>query len=90
MGILITICINYDILGLMTPDDHEVVCEVVTGGALQSHADVTVIDVPLNIPYITNKDKKDIDILTAEQIDIIIIPHVEDRKCLEEVRKQIG
>ncbi|KAF6203562.1 hypothetical protein GE061_001894 [Apolygus lucorum] len=70
--------------------DHEIVCEVVTGGALQGYADVTVIDVPLNIPYLTNKDKKDIEVLTSEQVDIIIVPHVEDSKCLDEVRKLIG
>ncbi|CAB0020953.1 unnamed protein product, partial [Nesidiocoris tenuis] len=70
-------------------DDNEIVSEVITGGTLKSHSDVTVIDVPLNIPYLTDKDKKDIEALTAEEIDVLIVPRVEDRKSLEAVRKVI-
>uniref|UniRef100_T1I3S6 Pyruvate kinase n=1 Tax=Rhodnius prolixus TaxID=13249 RepID=T1I3S6_RHOPR len=70
--------------------DNDIVCEIVTGGNLPPHTELTVLGVPLNLSAITEKDVEDLNFALDAEVDAIIIPMVRTGSSVDEVRDILG
>lgn len=65
-------------------------CKVVTGGKLMSHKAINFPGREIKMPYISDKDKKDIVFGAENGVDYIACSFVSKGKDLEQVQKLIG
>ena len=84
--------IKYSILliTILFSVDSDTVCEVTSGGFLGHYKNVAIPGVPLDLPPVTPKDKKDIDMGIAYSVDAIFLPFVRNAYSVEEVREFLG
>ncbi len=61
-------------------------CEVVTGGALSDRKGVNVPDILLNIPALTEKDRRDMDFALAQGVDFIGLSFVQRAEDVAEAK----
>lgn len=69
--------------------ENEVDCKVIAGGALGSKKGVNVPNIILNLPAITEQDKKDIEFGIAHGVDFIAASFVRNAKAIQEIRNII-
>ncbi|XP_014254436.1 pyruvate kinase-like [Cimex lectularius] len=67
--------------------DSDIVCDIVAGGEIHSYSDVMVLDVPLSMPFLTQKDKKDLEALVGESVDVVFISGAIGKNSVELVRE---
>ena len=61
-------------------------CEVLTGGALSDRKGVNVPDIMLNIPALTEKDRRDLDFALAQGVDFIGLSFVQRPEDVAEAK----
>lgn len=62
-------------------------CKVLDGGVLKSKKHVNLPGIRVNLPSITEKDKKDIDFAIANEVDFIALSFVRDSGDIDELRQ---
>lgn len=73
-------------LCVVSKDETVIHCTVVNGGELGSKKGVNVPNVKINLPGITEKDKKDILFGIDQGFDFIAASFVRNAACIEEIR----
>ena len=58
-------------LKVLEKEENNILCEVIKGGIVKSNSKVNVIETKLNIPFISNKDRKNIEFACEEKIDYL-------------------
>ncbi len=69
------------------PGDDRFVCEVVRGGILASGRGVNVPDTPLDLPSLTEKDRRDAAWLAGREFDYVAMSFVRTAKDIAALRK---
>lgn len=70
--------------------DGEIVCEIINGGELGERKGVNVPNVPVRLPAITDKDRKDIKFGLEQGVDFIAASFVRNAECILEIRSLIN
>ena len=66
---------------------YEVVCKVVNGGLLKDNKGLNFKGIPLNLPYISNKDKKDLIWAFQNSCDLVSASFVNSANDIIELKK---
>lgn len=66
--------------------DTDIVCTIMNGGELGDRRGVNVPNVKINLPGITEKDKKDILFGIDQEFDYIAASFVRNAECINEIR----
>ena len=77
-------------LRVIKTEGHDVVCEVLVGGALSPHKGINLPGVPVNIPSLTPKDLQDLSWGIAGGVDYIALSFVRTASDIRDLRKEIG
>lgn len=64
-----------------------VTCEVINGGILSSHKGVATPGISLDVPFLSEQDKKDIEFACENDGDFLALSFVTCAKDIEDVRK---
>ena len=73
-------------LKVISKEENVLHCTVVNGGELGSKKGVNVPNVKINLPGITEKDKKDILFGIDQGFDFVAASFVRNAACIEEIR----
>ncbi|MFK7730328.1 MAG: pyruvate kinase [Pseudomonadales bacterium] len=77
-------------LEVLSKEDLQMQCRVLDGGMLGSKRHVNLPGVRVNLPGITEKDKRDILFAIEQEIDFIALSFVRDTKDIDELRELLG
>lgn len=77
-------------LEVLSKEDRLMQCRVLDGGMLGSKRHVNLPGVRVNLPGITEKDKRDILFAIEQEIDFIALSFVRDTKDIDELRELLG
>lgn len=69
----------------VTPDS--VLCEVVTGGPVNSSKGINLPGVRVSVPSLTDKDRADLDFCIAQAVDFIALSFVRSASDIEELKQ---
>ena len=72
---------------VLRTSETDVVCRVITGGALRSHKGINVPGVTLNVPAITEKDKDDLALGLRLGVDFVAMSFVRSAAELNDLRR---
>ncbi len=68
------------------PADDEFVCKVVRGGILATGKGVNLPDTPLDLPVLTEKDRRDVEWLAGREFDYVAMSFVRTAKDIAALR----
>ncbi|XP_017023543.1 pyruvate kinase [Drosophila kikkawai] len=68
----------------------EVVCEVENGGKLGSHKGVNLPGVAVDLPALTERDRRDLQFGAEQKVDMIFASFIRDAKALADIRQALG
>jgi len=74
-------------LRVLKTTDNEVQCEVINGGIISDRKGVNVPEVPINLPFICDKDKSDILFAIENGFDFITASFVRDASCIKGIKR---
>ncbi len=74
-------------LSVLENKNYEVVCKVISGGILSDNKGLNFKDVPLNLPYISSKDKKDLEMAFRNGCDMISASFVNSKQDIIDLKK---
>lgn len=77
-------------LKVIETDAGEIKCKVVVGGQLSSHKGINLPTGSMNIPSMTPKDRKDVEIGIEEGVDFIAMSFVREAKDVYKLEKIIN
>lgn len=86
------ITVDNGLINLEVLDKEERVmrCKVIDGGVLKSKRHVNLPGIRVNLPAITEKDKRDIQFATEQDIDFIALSFVRDAGDIRQLRELLG
>lgn len=64
-------------LNVVDKTDEYLICEVITGGFIENHQGVNVMNVDLNLPFLTDKDLEDIKFAHKMNVDYLALSFVK-------------
>ena len=73
-------------------ESKEIICTVLTGGKLGNKKNMNVVGVRTNLgmPFISEKDKSDLEFAVEKKVDYIFASFVQSAKDVAELRKIVG
>ena len=71
---------------ILSKEVDRVICEVIAGGAIQSHKGLNLPSTSLRIPAFTEKDREDLEAGLEAEVDFVALSFVRHEKDLEPVR----
>jgi pyruvate kinase len=74
------------LLRVLSKEVNRVICEVIAGGAIQSHKGLNLPSTSLRIPAFTEKDREDLEVGLEAGVDFVALSFVRHEKDLEPVR----
>ena len=80
-------------LKILEKNVNYLLCEVISGGFIEDRKGVNVIGVPLNIPFLSAKDLKDIQLANELNVDYLalsMIRHAEDVLKINDILINLG
>ncbi|XP_054283214.1 pyruvate kinase-like [Macrosteles quadrilineatus] len=75
------------ILEVENVDQTECKCVVVGGGEVESYMPVSIPDVPLNLPPLTDEDEDDLRMAAEMGVDIVVATHTQNKNLIQDIRK---
>ncbi|RLA47283.1 MAG: pyruvate kinase [Gammaproteobacteria bacterium] len=83
------ITVDNGLINLEVLEKHNQVikCKVVDGGVLKSKKHVNLPGIRVNLPAITEKDKRDIELAIKHNVDFIALSFVRDKDDIDELRQ---
>ena len=79
--------INLDVL---SKEDRNLQCKVVDGGVLKSKRHVNLPGIRVNLPAITDKDRRDIQFAMEQELDYIALSFVREAEDIRQLRQLLG
>jgi len=67
-----------------------IVCEVLNSGTIKSNKSVNVPGVDLKIPFLTEKDEKDIKFAVENEVDFLALSFVRDKNDINLIKEKFG
>jgi pyruvate kinase len=77
-------------LEVLSKEDRVMRCRVVDGGVLKSKRHVNLPGIRVNLPAITEKDKRDIEFAIEQEVDFIALSFVRDAADVHQLRELLG
>ncbi|WP_461481602.1 pyruvate kinase [Porticoccus sp.] len=77
-------------LEVLSKEDRVMRCRVVDGGVLKSKRHVNLPGIRVNLPAITEKDKRDIEFAIEQEVDFIALSFVRDAADVLQLRELLG
>ena len=77
-------------LKVLSTTDTDVECEIITGGILKNHQGINIPGVRLSIPAMTDKDRADLKVGLACEVDFVALSFVRDAQDIVELKEEIG
>jgi pyruvate kinase len=74
-------------LRVLKTTDKKVQCEVINGGTISDRKGINIPEVAINLPYISEKDKKDILFAIENGFDFIAASFVRHAGCIMDIKK---
>tara|TARA_B110000196_G_scaffold68447_1_gene58139 strand:+ start:1994 stop:3415 length:1422 start_codon:yes stop_codon:yes gene_type:complete len=90
IGDMITVDNGLINLEVLTREDRTMQCKVIDGGILKSKRHVNLPGIRVNLPAITEKDKKDILFSITQEVDFIALSFVRNSEDVEQLRALLG
>lgn len=77
-------------LEVLSKEDRLMQCKVVDGGVLKSRRHVNLPGIRVNLPAITEKDRRDVQFAAEQDIDFIALSFVRDAEDIQQLRDLLG
>ena len=77
-------------LEVLSKEDHLMQCKVIDGGLLKSKRHVNLPGIRVNLPAITEKDKRDILFAMEQEVDFIALSFVRSTEDIQQLRELLG
>ena len=77
-------------LEVLSKEDRVMRCRVVDGGVLKSKRHVNLPGIRVNLPAITEKDKRDIEFAVEQEVDFIALSFVREAADVLQLRELLG
>ncbi|MAZ70209.1 pyruvate kinase [Porticoccus sp.] len=77
-------------LEVLSKQDRVMRCRVVDGGVLKSKRHVNLPGIRVNLPAITEKDKRDIEFAIEQEVDFIALSFVRDAEDIHQLHQLLG
>ena len=77
-------------LEVLSKEDRVMRCRVVDGGVLKSKRHVNLPGIRVNLPAITEKDKRDIEFAIEQEVDFIALSFVRDAEDIHQLHQLLG
>lgn len=77
-------------LKVLLKDGRSMKCEVIDGGLLKSKRHVNLPGIRVNLPAITEKDKRDIQFAVDQEVDFIALSFVREAADVHQLRELLG
>ncbi|MEZ5480872.1 MAG: pyruvate kinase [Porticoccaceae bacterium] len=77
-------------LEVLSKEDRQMQCKVIDGGVLGSKRHVNLPGIRVNLPAITEKDKRDIQFAIEQEVDFIALSFVRSADDILELRELLG
>jgi pyruvate kinase len=75
---------------VLSHDDTDVECQVVSGGPLKSRKGINLPGVRLSIPALTEKDKEDLAFGLKHEVEFVALSFVRDPNDIRDLKEMIG
>ena len=89
-GDIITVDNGLINLKVLSKETRSMRCEVIDGGTLKSKRHVNLPGIRINLPAITEKDRRDIEFAVAQNVDFIALSFVRKASDVSELRSLLG
>ena len=86
IGDIITVDNGLINLQVLSKEHRTMQCEVIDGGLLKSKRHVNLPGIRVNLPAITDKDRRDIEFAKAQEVDFIALSFVRQATDISELR----
>ncbi len=90
IGDIITVDNGLINLQVLSKEHRTMQCEVIDGGLLKSKRHVNLPGIRVNLPAITDKDRRDIEFAKAQEVDFIALSFVRQATDISELRDLLG
>ena len=77
-------------LQVLSKEHRTMQCEVIDGGLLKSKRHVNLPGIRVNLPAITQKDRRDIEFAMSQEVDFIALSFVRKASDIAELRELLG
>lgn len=77
-------------LQVLSKEHRTMQCEVIDGGLLKSKRHVNLPGIRVNLPAITQKDRRDIEFAMSQEVDFIALSFVRKASDISELRELLG
>ena len=77
-------------LKVLRTSETDVECEIIIGGLLKNHRGINIPGVRLSIPALTEKDREDLKVGLACEVDFVALSFVRDAQDIVELKELIG
>mgnify|MGYP000548318803 FL=1 len=90
IGDMITVDNGLINLEILSKEDRIMQCKVIDGGILKSKRHVNLPGIRVNLPAITEKDKRDVLFSIAQEVDFIALSFVRNAEDVGQLRELLG
>jgi|TARA_B110001450_G_scaffold210366_1_gene201554 pyruvate kinase len=90
IGDIITVDNGLINLQVLSKEHRTMQCEVIDGGLLKSKRHVNLPGIRVNLPAITQKDRRDIEFAMSQEVDFIALSFVRKASDIAELRELLG
>jgi len=90
IGDMITVDNGLINLEVRTKEDRTMQCKVIDGGILKSKRHVNLPGIRVNLPAITEKDKRDILFSISQEVDFIALSFVRNAEDVDQLKALLG
>ena len=90
IGDMITVDNGLINLEVLTKEDRTMQCKVIDGGILKSKRHVNLPGIRVNLPAITEKDKRDILFSISQEVDLIALSFVRNAEDVDQLKALLG
>ena len=90
IGDMITVDNGLINLEVLSKEDRVMQCRVIDGGLLKSKRHVNLPGIRVNLPAITDKDRRDIAFAVEQEVDFVALSFVREASDIAELKQLLG